>query len=116
MDRLEGNGSVDKPYFTLIARMDKAPPYIVTTECGNIAIQVDETDSEPMIKIKKFMAAYGIIDIKMRMLKIPELLKIQGFPNDYELYGTQTDQKKFIGNSVHPLVPENWIYAISNNL
>jgi len=48
------------------------------------------------------MAAYGIIDIKMRMLKVPELLKIQGFPNNYYLAGNQSDQKKFIGNSVPP--------------
>ena len=43
---------------------------------------------------------YGIIDIKMRMLKIIELLLIMGFPADYELIGTQADQKKFIGNAV----------------
>ncbi len=61
------------------------------------------------------MAAYGIIDIKMRMLKVVELLKIQGFPADYKLYGTQTDHKKFIGNSVHPLVVKNWIITIAKN-
>ena len=64
---------------------------------------------------KQFMAAYGIIDIKMRMLKVPELLKIQGFPNGYKLHGTQTDQKKFIGNSVCPDVVRAWITAINNN-
>jgi DNA (cytosine-5)-methyltransferase 1 len=46
------------------------------------------------------MVEYGITDIKMRMLKIPELLQIQGFPIDYKLIGTQTEQKKFIGNAV----------------
>lgn len=51
-------------------------------------------------KIKEFMALYGIIDIKMRMLRIPELKKIMGFPEDYKLIGTQADQKKFIGNAV----------------
>ena len=50
------------------------------------------------------MAIHGIIDIKMRMLKIPELLKIQGFPEDYKLKGTKTEQKKYIGNAVVPLV------------
>ncbi|MFN8317170.1 MAG: DNA cytosine methyltransferase [Chitinophagales bacterium] len=92
---------IDKPCFTLIARMDKAPPYVVTTESGQIAIQILDSDSPATVKIKQFMAAYGIIDIKMRMLKILELLKIQGFPPpDYKLSGTQADQKKFIGNSV----------------
>ena len=51
-------------------------------------------------RIKEFMALYGIIDIKMRMLKIPELKKIMGFPEDYVLVGTQAEQKKFIGNAV----------------
>lgn len=59
------------------------------------------------------MAAYLIGDIKMRMLKIPELLKIQGFPNEYKLQGTQTEQKKYIGNSVHPLVVKKWIESIA---
>lgn len=108
------NGSsIEKPCFTLIARMDKKPPYIVTTESGEMAIEVFETDSEIMVKIKEFMAAYGIIDIKMRMLKVPELLRIQGFPNEYKLHGNQTQQKKFIGNSVHPLVVKQWIKAIA---
>ncbi len=51
-------------------------------------------------KLKEFMALYGIIDIKMRMLRIPELKRIMGFPEDYVLVGTQADQKKFIGNAV----------------
>lgn len=93
-------GSVNNPCFTLIARMDKMPPYLVATETGHIAIEVYETDSEPMQKIKEFMALYGIADIKMRMLKIPELKRIMGFPSDYTLLGTQADQKKFIGNAV----------------
>ncbi|MDR2009928.1 MAG: DNA cytosine methyltransferase [Bacteroidales bacterium] len=92
--------SVDNPCFTLIARMDKMPPYLVATEEGFITIEVYETDSEPMIKIKEFMALYGIADIKMRMLKIPELKRIMGFPENYKLIGTQADQKKFIGNAV----------------
>lgn len=32
-------GSVDNPCFTLIARMDKMPPYLVATESGQIAIE-----------------------------------------------------------------------------
>ncbi len=53
-----------------------------------------------MIKIKEFMNIYGIRDIKIRMLRIPELLQIQGFPKDYSLVGTQAEQKKYIGNAV----------------
>lgn len=92
--------SVDKPCFTLIAKMDKRPPYLVATESGQMAIEVYETDTPMTRKIKEFMALYEIVDIKMRMLKIPELKKIMGFPEDYTLIGTQADQKKFIGNAV----------------
>lgn len=92
--------SINNPCFTLIARMDKKPPYLIQTEEGSIRILVSEGDSQNMIKIKEFMAIYGIIDIKMRMLRIPELKQIMGFPKDYVLVGTQADQKKFIGNAV----------------
>jgi DNA (cytosine-5)-methyltransferase 1 len=93
-------GSVENPCFTLIARMDKQPPYLVATKTGQMAIEVYETDSEPLRKIKEFMALYEIVDIKMRMLKIPELKQIMGFPEDYTLIGTQAEQKKYIGNAV----------------
>lgn len=92
-------GSVNSPCFTLIARMDKMPPYLVEVE-GGIGIQVTPEDSPMAVKIKEFMALYGIIDIKMRMLRIAELKKIMGFPEDYVLIGPQADQKKFIGNAV----------------
>lgn len=106
----KGN-SIDDPCFTLIARMDKKPPYLVEVESGEYGIVVFENDSETMIKIKEFMAAYGIIDIKMRMLKVNELLKIQGFPKGYKLKGTKTEQKKFIGNSVVPQMAQNIVEA-----
>lgn len=93
-------GSVDNPCFTLIARMDKMPPYLVATETGQVAIEIYDTDSPMTRKIKEFMAMYGIVDIKMRMLRIPELKRIMGFPESYVLIGTQADQKKFIGNAV----------------
>lgn len=92
-------GSVDNPCFTLIARMDKMPPYLVEAE-GGFGIKLNDDDSPMTVLIKEFMAMYGIIDIKMRMLRISELKKIMGFPEDYKLIGTQADQKKFIGNAV----------------
>lgn len=97
--------SVEKPSFTLIARMDKKPPYLVTTEAGQLAIEITPEDSPTMRKIKQFMAAHGIIDIKMRMLKIRELKKITGLPEDYALLGNKAAQKKFIGNAVPPVIP-----------
>ena len=92
-------GSVNNPCFTLIGRKDKMPPYLVSAK-GGIGIQVTPEDSPMTARIKEFMALYGIIDIKMRMLRIAELKKIMGFPEDYVLIGTQSDQNKFIGNAV----------------
>lgn len=93
-------GSIDAPCFTLIARMDKMPPYLVEIGYGRIGINIYETDTLMTVKIKEFMALYGIADIKMRMLKIAELKRIMGFPENYVLIGSQADQKKFIGNAV----------------
>lgn len=50
--------------------------------------------------VEEFMAMYGIMDIKMRMLNIQELKRIMGFPDSYILVGTQAEQKKYIGNAV----------------
>jgi len=107
-----GRGLND-PCFTLIARMDKAPPSIINVETettdlpdfikisGNVVTyEIYESDSPAMVAIKEFMALYGIRDIKMRMLKIPELLQIMGFPVTYKLIGTKAEQKKYIGNAV----------------
>lgn len=91
---------VNEPSPTIIARQDKKPLSVVNVEHGNCIIYIFEDDNETMIKIKEFMAVYGIIDIKMRMLNIPELKQIQGFPKHYKLVGTQTEQKKQIGNAV----------------
>ncbi len=109
-------GSIDKPCFTLIARMDKMPPYLVTTEQGELAIAITEKDTPMTRKVKQFMAAYGIIDIRMRMLKISELKRIMGFPEDYILVGTQAEQKKFIGNAVEVNMSRVLCEALSRRL
>jgi DNA (cytosine-5)-methyltransferase 1 len=105
--------STDAPCPVIVARQDKAPLYMVLVEGGQVAIEVYEGDSEIMIKIKQFMAAFGLVDIKMRMLRVPELLSIQGFPSGYKLEGNQSDQKKFIGNSVVPQVVKAWTEAMA---
>lgn len=101
-------GSIEEPCFTLIAGMDKRPPYLVCVEGGGVGIQIYESDSPMTVKIKQFMAMYGVADIYMRMLKVVELKRIQGFPDDYVLLGNQSEQKKFIGNSVHTSIPKAW--------
>jgi len=93
-------GSIEKPCFTLIARMDKMPPYLIETKSGSVQITMHDTDTEIMKKLKMLCNDYGIIDIRMRMLLIEELLRIQGFGDTYKLNGTKADMKKFIGNAV----------------
>ena len=106
---------VDRPAPSLLATANKTPVYLVITEHGP-AIEIYATDSEVIVKLKEFMALYGIMDIKMRMLRVDELLQIQGFPKSYTLAGTQSDQKKFIGNSVVPDVVKAWALAMHNNI
>ena len=67
-------------------------------------------------KIKEFMAMYGIIDIKMRMLNINELKRIMGFSDNYILVGTQTEQKKYIGNAVEVNMSKVLCEAICDSL
>jgi DNA (cytosine-5)-methyltransferase 1 len=117
------SGSIELPCHVVIARQDKAPLYLITCNDGPVSVPVYDGDCEYTIKLKEFMAMYGISDIKMRMLKEIELLPIQGFPTDYfeivrkkGIKVTSTNAKKFIGNAVHPTVPDRWIRAFSVKL
>lgn len=74
-------------------------PFIHQTEEG-LVYEIYESDSPMRKNIKEFMAIYGIGNITMRMLRVPELKRIMGFPEDYVLVGSQAEQKKFIGNAV----------------
>lgn len=108
--------SANVPCPVIIARQDKAPLYLVQCESGPVHVEVYACDSEVMIRIKRFMVIYNIVDIKMRMLRVKELLQIQGFPAEYKMVGNQADQKKFIGNSVVPHVVKAWAEAMGNRL
>lgn len=98
--------SIENPSIVVVARQDKAPVYMVTVDQTNYSLMVPvfEYDSPTMIQIKEFMVLYNIFDINKRMLFVKELLKIQSFPENYYLAGSKTDQKKFIGNAVPPVV------------
>lgn len=110
------NTSLDKPCPTITG----IPKQRLTTVCyvdkARMAIAVYPTDSPTMIKIKEFMAIYGLCDIKQRMLNISELLRIQGFPENYILVGTQTEQKKYIGNAVVTIVAKALVDGIYSAL
>ena len=108
--------SIDKPSPTLLASMHKTGFSLLTIVGGKYAIKVTDFDTEIRVRIKMFMAAYGIADIRLRMLTVMELKRIQGFPENYILLGSQTDQKRFIGNAVHKLVPMRWVRTLINHL
>ena len=111
------SSSVEKPSPVIVARQDKAPVSVIQAEHSRFfAIPFFEHENETMKRIRVFMAIHGIIDIKMRMLKIPELLRIQGFPATYILKGTQTEQKKYIGNAVVPIVAKAIIQSRVNSI
>ncbi len=66
-----------------------------------------------LITVKVGEDTYAIADIGMRMLQPHELAKAQGFPDDYVLVGSKSNQVAKIGNSVCPqvakaLVRSNW--------
>jgi DNA (cytosine-5)-methyltransferase 1 len=107
--------SVEEPCFTLIARMDKAPPLLVLTVDGK-SPEISPKDSFYAKRIKELMKEKGIGKVTIRSLTIPELLQIQGFPEDYKLVGTQTEQKRYIGNSVETTVMHRWIESVVNTL
>jgi len=113
--------SAEDPAGTVIARQDKAPLGLALSpghnldsvlrrvesgtehikyEDDQIIYTIFESDDEWMAKIKGYMYENNLLDVLVRPLTIVEMLRIQGFPEDYYLAGTQTEQKRYIGNSV----------------
>ena len=91
--------------------------YLAQTEAAPVAVepknwQFQEGDSETMRLIRLFLRAYNLSDVLLRMLMVKELLAIQGFPAEYQLKGSQSDMKKFIGNSVPPKMSQRITEAL----
>lgn len=110
--------SIELPGQTLIAKMDKKPLYLISaspTKENNMS-KINGTESRALWEVKHFMRVHGMKDIKIRMLHVEELKAIQGFPKDYKLTGTKTNQLKFIGNSVVPLMAQKLIESNFNSL
>lgn len=133
---------IDRPCPVIIARQDKAPLYLIQAhqvmmkkqslhltflvrknvlpikwiigKGFDLPIYPDEC--ETTIKIKTYMAENGIVDITHRMLKVKELKLIQGFDENYVLKGAEHHKKKFIGNSVVPLVVEKWAIELAETI
>ena len=105
---------VNNPSPTLLA--PRRHFYLSQAKFGKKLPTNKETDCKTMHKIKEFCREYGIVDITTRMLRVPELKRIQGFGDSYYLAGTKTDQKKFIGNSVVPQVVKAMFEALATKL
>lgn len=111
----KGNiSTVQNPCPVIVARQDKSQLSLMVLESGML-INI-ESQSETTKKILKFMIENEISDIKMRPFKVKEMLKIQGFPENYKMIGTQEDHKRFIGNSVVPHVVKSWAIELSSKL
>ena len=130
--------SVDDPAGTIIARQDKAPLSVANApkheletilrrvdgtgdehikyEDGRIIYTIYGTDDEWFVKIKEYMFENQLLDVCIRPLDITEMLLIQGFPAEYTLLGTKTNQKKFIGNSVEVKVGMALFKAIDKEI
>lgn len=68
-----------------------------------------QTDDRGLIIVTVQGERYVIVDIGMRMLTPRELARAQGFPEDYQLTGSKTNQVAKIGNSVCPQMAETLI-------
>jgi len=101
-------GSIHKPCPTIIAAQKSYPLSIAVAKYQGLPIVAREEDSEVMKELKALCASIGVQDIFLRMLKVDELKRIQGFPSNYYLAGNPEQQKKFIGNAVVPAVVKAW--------
>lgn len=91
--------------------------YSGPTNVSSIEEPLGSITSNPKASLITILKNAGIIkDIKMRMLTIQELKEITGFKPNYILMGNQTNQKKFIGNAVVPVVPQKWALALHYEL
>lgn len=111
----KGN-SISDPAPTVIATQKARPLSLATTTTeGTPNWTITSADSTAMIDLKNFMRENSIADIYMRMLKVVELKRIQGFPDGYILKGPLNEQKKFIGNSVETGIVKTWLRAIAQS-
>lgn len=61
-----------------------------------VSLEVVETDTGQTTALGRIV---GWLDIKYRMLTVPELAAAHSFPKSFIFLGTDTDRKKMIGNS-----------------
>jgi len=103
--------SIEEPCQTLIARMDKKPVYMISSSSeAEVNYSLEKHGVRSIERLMRyFMRKHGISDVKIRMLFLDELMRIQGFPESYILTGRKEDKLKFIGNSVVPLMAQKLV-------
>ena len=96
--------SISRPAPVLIAAQKSFPLALCTAYRNENRLEAAPDDSPEMAAIKAWCSQNAVSDVRMRMLKVPELKRIQGFPDTYTLCGPLDAQKKQIGNSIVPKV------------
>lgn len=74
--------------------MDEPLPTVTTKDHCGLA----------MVSLLQTMKELHVVDIGFRMLDVDELARAQGFPENYQLYGTKAEQVRQVGNAVCPPV------------
>lgn len=88
------------PHYNIVTvGLESWAPFVKVQD-GKVVYLIEPGDTPVMRELKDLMCAYRISDISQRLLTVKESLKIMGFPDDYILMGTVTEQRKFIGNAV----------------
>ncbi len=118
-----GTGSaraISRPSPTILAQGEHvglASPFIVKLNHGSgVGYRVHDV-RKPLKTLTAengyaLVTACGVaVDIRLRMLSIPELARAQGFPTGYQFVGTKKDQVRQIGNAVPPGTAEALIGA-----
>lgn len=107
--------SVNEPMKTLLTR-----DYFYLDSCRfggqPVFYEPNEGDSDAMLTLKSEMRERGIADIFMRPISVKESLRVMGFPEHYHLCGTQTQQRKFIGNAVEVHMAYHMARALSESM
>lgn len=82
------------------------PMHTVTAKDRLGLVTVELSNGERGVMVKVDGLDYIIADIGLRMLAPRELARAQGFPEDYILTGSKSNQVARIGNSVPPIMAE----------
>lgn len=110
--------ATDKPSVVITASQGKAPLSKLSVIKGAFDADIsnflskDDIDflegrtelKSAYVELLEFCVLNNIRDVRKRGLKVPELLRVQGFPENYKFSGSATSAKSCIGNSVSPVV------------